>query len=59
MYTGTWQATVHGVARVRHNLATHTFSFRDFNGGKMTSGQYCSRFQLLCIARKGQAAPKG
>ena len=48
-----------GCKGVRHNWAIHTFSFRDFNGGKMTSGQYCSRFQLLCISRKGQAAPKG
>ena len=47
-----------GCKRVRHNWATNTFTFRDFNAGKMTSGQYCSRFQLLCISRKGQAAPK-
>ena len=24
MYRGAWQATVHGVARVRHDLATKT-----------------------------------
>ena len=28
MDNGAWQATVHGVARVRHDLATHTLIYR-------------------------------
>ena len=41
MDRGAWQATVHGVAKVRHNLATNTlYEIRDFPIGPVVKTLY-------------------